>query len=158
MKIKQVILFIILFGIVGYIREFFFVHLNIIMYEKYYKNYTSPLPIPHLFDIFDSFSYQTLYYSKYVFTIIWILLFYALSFFTVKKLNGEKNLLKYLRVSYFILLLLASVIMAFGVIINKRLQDDEYSLSRWLLGIAQSPIICFILLASNKLYKKSLQS
>lgn len=153
MKIKAILFFLLLFGIIGYCREFFFVNLNNIMFEKYYNHTT--LPIPNIMYVFTTLSYKTLYYSKYLYTLIWIAVFYALSYFALKKISGEKKLLKYLTISYLILLILAALIMAFGVLINKRLQDDEYSISRWLMGIAQSPIICFILLASNKLYTKS---
>jgi len=41
--------------------------------------------------------------------------------------------------------------MLYGYFINNRLQDSEYTLSRWLLGIAQSPIVFIILFAANKL-------
>jgi len=153
MKTKAILFFVLLFGIFGYCREFFFVNLNNIMFEKYYNHTT--LPIPSSMYIFTTLSYKTLYYSKYLYTLIWIAVFYLLSYFAIKKISGEKKLLKYLTISYFILLILAAIIMAFGLIINQRLQDDEYSISRWLMGISQSPIICFILLASNKLYTKS---
>ncbi|MDX2171888.1 MAG: hypothetical protein SFY56_02135 [Bacteroidota bacterium] len=156
MRVKLVLLFLVLFGGLGYCREFFFVHLNSIMFEKYYHH--TPLPIPKIMLFFTSFTYETLYYSKYVFTLIFILFFFALSYLAIKKLGNEKKLLNFLVISYLILLLLAALIMAYGLIVNGRLQDDEYSISRWLLGITQSPIICFILIASQKLYKKSFQS
>ncbi|MBL7918146.1 MAG: hypothetical protein JNM96_07090 [Bacteroidia bacterium] len=41
--------------------------------------------------------------------------------------------------------------MLYGYFVNNRLQDDEYTLSRWLVGIAQSPLIIIILVASYKL-------
>lgn len=156
MKIKPILLFLALFGCLGYCREFFFVNLNNIMFEKYYQH--TSLPIPKIMSIFNSLSYETLYYSKYFYTLIYITLFYALSFFAIKKISNEKKLLKFLTISYMILLILAALIMTYGLIINGRLQDDEYSISRWLLGITQSPIICFILIASEKLYKKSLDN
>jgi hypothetical protein len=53
---------------------------------------------------------------------------------------------------------LAALSMIYGYFVNGRLQDDEYTLSRWLMGIAQSPIICLILLASEKLYQKTTSS
>ena len=156
MKLKTILFFVILFGILGYCREFFFVNLNNIMFEKYYNHTT--LPIPSIMSLFNSYSYKTLYYSKYFYTLISIIVFYLLSYVAIKKIGSEKKLLKYLTISYLILFILAALIMAFGLIINQRLQDDEYSISRWLMGITQSPIICFILLASHNLYKKSFQS
>ncbi|MBL7912865.1 MAG: hypothetical protein JNJ41_17510 [Bacteroidia bacterium] len=76
----------------------------------------------------------------------------------LKHLTEKKILLKFLVYSYLILLSLAAIAMTYGYFINGHLQDDEYTLSRWLLGIAQSPIICLILIASEKLYPKSTTS
>jgi hypothetical protein len=41
--------------------------------------------------------------------------------------------------------------MAYAFFISKQLADEEYTLSRWLLGAAQSPVVCLFLLASEKL-------
>jgi hypothetical protein len=103
---------------------------------------------------FKLFSYKTLYFSKYFLTLFWVGLFYALNFLCLKKISGQKILLKILTYSYILLLILGAVSMIYGYFINKRFQDDEYTISRWLLGIAQSPIICLILLASEKLNTK----
>ncbi|MEO6305996.1 MAG: hypothetical protein ABIP51_22810 [Bacteroidia bacterium] len=156
MKIKKLVLFLILFGCLGYFREFFFVNLNNIMFQKYY-NHTN-LPIPSIMMVFDHFSYKTLYYSKYFLTFGWLIVFFCANYFALKNLTEQKILLKFLIYSYLILLSLAAIAMAYGYFINGRLQDDEYTVSRWLLGIAQSPIICLILIASEKLYPKSTQS
>ncbi len=155
MKIKWLLFFLLVFGCFGYWREFFFVNLNNIMFQKYYNHTT--LPIPNCMYIFTTFSYKTLYYSKYIYTLLWVLVFYALSYLAIIKICAQKKLLKYLTISYLVLVTLAAVIMAYGLLINQRLQDDEYAFSRWLLGLVQSPIICLILIASYKLYNKSFQ-
>lgn len=156
-KISQVVFFILLFGCLGYMREFFFVHMNNIMYRKYY-NMTTDLEVPRIMHIFESFSYDILYYSKYPYTLIWTFIFFACSYVALKKLTASPLALKLLCYAYCLLLLLAGVSMTYGYIANSNLQNDEYTLSRWLLGIAQSPIICLILLASEKLYNnKSFQ-
>ncbi|HOZ86943.1 MAG TPA: hypothetical protein PL029_04245 [Bacteroidia bacterium] len=156
MKIKWVFFFLFLFWLLGYFREFFFVNLNNIMYLKYYGHTT--LPIPAVMSVFNSFSYGTLYFSKYFFTIIWMSLFFFINYFAVKKIATEKKLTRYLLYSYAVLLILAGISTAYGYFIKNRLSDDEYTISRWLFGIAQSPIICLILLASEKLYHKTNQT
>ena len=80
------------------------------------------------------------------------------NYFTLKKLTNTAFLIKLLFIAYALILLIASVAMLYGYLINNRLQSDEYTLSRWLLGIAQSPLICLILLASEKLYNKSIKN
>lgn len=156
-KAKWFILIFLLFAFLGYCREFFFVHLNIIMYEKYYHS-VSPAPFPLIMNFFRRFSYDTLYYSKYIYTLLWIFVFFAANYFGVKKLTSNSNLVKILIYSYGTMFVLAAISMLYGYFVNGRLQDDEYTVSRWLLGIAQSPIICLILVASEKLYNKSFQS
>ena len=156
-KLKWIILFLICFACMGYFREFFFVHLNNIMYYKYY-NRIPELPIPKLMFFFDSFSFKSLYYFKYIFTFFWASLFLICNYFTLKKLTNTAFLIKLLFIAYALILLIASVAMLYGYLINNRLQSDEYTLSRWLLGIAQSPLICLILLASEKLYNKSIKN
>lgn len=156
-KIKWLIFFFVLFGCLGYFREFFFVHLNNILFIKYY-NRNSALPVPEVMQVFQNFSYDTLYYSKYVYTLIWALFFFTTNYFALKKLTDNRYLIKILSYTYCLMLFIAGVSMLYGYFVNNRLQDDEYTLSRWLLGIAQSPIICLILLASEKLYNKSFKS
>ncbi len=156
MKTNKLILFLILFGCLGYFREFFFVNLNNIMFQKYYNH--TDLPIPSVMHVFESFSYKTLYFSKYIYTAVWVAIFFLANYMAIKTLCTQKILLKFLIYSYLILLSLAAIAMLYGYFINGRLQDDEYTLSRWLLGIAQSPIICLILIASEKLYPKSTAS
>jgi hypothetical protein len=156
MKVKWLLIILFLFWLTGYVREFFFVNLNSIMYEKYYGH--TSLPVPTSMQLFTHFSYKTLYFSKYIYTLVWVIVFYLLGSFSIRKLSGEKKLIAFLTYSYLILLLLAGTSMVYGYFVKERLQDDEYTLSRWLLGIAQSPIICLILLASEKLYNKSFRT
>jgi hypothetical protein len=43
---------------------------------------------------------------------------------------------------------------AYNYLINNQLNGDEYTFSRWLMGIAQSPLVAFFMIASSKLYNK----
>ena len=153
-KTKSLIAFIFLFALLGYIREFFFVHLNIIMFEKYYNSKTDA-PFPEIMNVFRSFSYDTLYYSKYAYTALWVLIYFFANFYALKTLSHTNFLRRVLLYTYLVMIVIAALSMAYGYFLNNRLQDDEYTLSRWLMGIAQSPIICLILLASENLYNKS---
>jgi hypothetical protein len=152
MKFKwaYVFLFFMLFAVIGYIREKFFVSLNHLMFIKYYNRNTE-LPPDHFILVFKNIPYSTLYYLKYPFTFFFVFLFAILSSLSVKFIVQEKKLVRWVIYSYLILLTLAGLSMLFGLLINNRLQNDEYTLSRWLLGIAQSPIITIVFLASNKL-------
>lgn len=154
-KLKVWLLFFLLFAIIGYYRESFFVNLNNIIYMKYY-NRTGALAVPGIMKVFERFSYDQLYYMKYPFTLVWTGIFFACNYFALKKLAGNDRLLRrILVISYILMLAMAFLAMGYGYFIQNRLKDDEYTLSRWLLGIAQSPLICLILLASEKLYRQT---
>jgi hypothetical protein len=158
MKIKYVVFFLIVFIIAGYFRERFFEHLNIIMASIYkgHDLYAEGGAVrPGIMDIFATWSYPTLYFSKYIFTVIWMLIFYTISYVALKKMTGTRLLIRFLTWSYIIMLALAALSMVYGYVVHGTLDNDEYTLSRWLMGIAQSPIICLILTASEQLYKKS---
>lgn len=55
---------------------------------------------------------------------------------------------------YSLLLVLSGISMIYNYLINNQLGGDEYSFSRWLMGIAQSPLVAFFIIASGKLYNK----
>jgi hypothetical protein len=142
-------IYLIAFIILGYSREFFFVHLNNILYLKYYGH--SSLTVPSVMSGFNSWSYETIYWSKYVFTLISLALFFCLNYLAVLHISQQKKVAKFISYTYLLLLILAAISMGIGYFINGRLQDDEYTLSRWLLGILQSPIPALFFLATQKL-------
>lgn len=153
-EVRRLLLFLLLFAVFGYFREFFFVNLNVILYMRYYG--TEPvLPIPEVMMFFTRFSYEQLYYGKYFFTGAWTLIFYALNFFAIKKLTRDPLFVKVLNWAYLAVIAISALSMLFAWFVKEQLDSDEYTLSRWLMGIAQSPIICLILLASEKLNKTS---
>lgn len=123
------------------------------MYMRYYDN-SPALRVPEVMLYFSRFSYEQLYYGKYLFTILWTLLFFLANYFALKKLTINRNYPKILIWSYVMLTGASALFMLYAYFVSHRLDRDEYTLSRWLMGIAQSPIICLILLASEKLYNQ----
>lgn len=144
--------FILLFAFLGFSREFLFVNINNQLYKLYYGQ--SDLPLPQSLSFIAKFDYSTLYYSKYILTILFFIAYICVSFFAVKTIcNGEKisRLIIYI---YALLLFLAGLTMVYNYFINNSLGGDEYTFSRWLMGIAQSPLVAFFVIASNTLYTK----
>lgn len=146
----SLIVFIAVLGLLGYVRENFFVNINIQLYSKYYNS--PPLrPQPSFYAVFDGFSYTQLYYAKYIFTVAFVAVFFFAQRLALKKTGASPLALKILNYAYLIIVVLAAASMAYGYLVNNRLQDDEYTMSRWLMGVAQSPIIFIILVASETL-------
>lgn len=144
--------FICLFAILGFSREFFFVNVNKQLYKLYYHD--SDVIIPDSLNFITQFEYTTLYYLKFPFTIIYFLAFFFTSYFAVKLICNDKKNAKWIIYIYAILLVLSGISMTYNYLINNQFNGDEYTFSRWLMGIAQSPLVAFFIIASSTLYNK----
>ncbi len=146
------IFFISVFAILGFSREFLFVNINNQLFKLYYHN--EDIKIPPSLDFITHFQYSTLYYLKYLFTIVYFLAYLLTSYFAVKLICQNKKNAKWIIYIYAILLVLSGISMVYNYFINNQLDGDEYTFSRWLMGIAQSPLVAFFIIASSKLYNK----
>ena len=144
--------FLTIFAILGFTREFLFVNINSQLYRLYYGH--SNLPVPESLSFIKQYDFDTLYYSKYPLTFITYLIYFITSFYAVRVLTDTKKYGKWVIYIYALLLLLSSIAMAYNYFINRDLGGDEYTFSRWLMGIAQSPLVAFFIIAAGTLYKK----
>ena len=146
------IFFISIFALLGFSREFLFVNTNNQLDKLYYHD--EDIKIPESLEFITHFQYSTLYYLKYLFTIIYFLAYLLTSYFAVKHICLNKKNTQWVIYIYAILLVLSGISMAYNYLINDQLNGDEYTFSRWLMGIAQSPLVAFFMIASSKLYNK----
>lgn len=144
--------FFVLFAILGFSREFIFVNINAQLFDLYYGH--TDFKLPSSLSYFAKMNYDSLYHSKYVLTIIYYLAYFVVSYFSVKITCVDKKYTRLIIYIYGLLLLLSGISMAYNYIFNNNLDGDEYTFSRWLMGIAQSPLVAFFMIAANKLYKK----
>lgn len=145
------LLFIALFALLGFSREFLFVNINNQLYKLYYGH--SNLPLPSSLSFISILNYNSLYYWKFALTIAFYLAYYFTSFMAIKMITGNKKFTIWITYIYALLLILAGITMLFNYIVNNQLDGDEYTVSRWLLGIAQSPLVAFFIIASRTLNK-----
>lgn len=145
-------LFITVFAILGFSREFLFVNINNQLYSLYYHHNDFKFPRSLIF--LKKLDYTSLYYFKYPLTILYFLIYFFTSFFAVKSICIDKKKSVWVIYIYVILLVLSGVSMTYNYFINNQLAGDEYTFSRWLMGIAQSPLVAFFIIASGKLYNK----
>lgn len=144
--------FTLAFALLGYFREYFFGNYNNVMYYLY--NNESTVPVNEHFQYFLSLQYKTAYYLKYVFTLAFYGAFFTLSYLCIKKFVNDKKILKWFTYSYLLLLLLSSVLMLWTYFFRTNFESDEYSISRWLMGVAQSPLPVLFFIATSKLNEK----
>jgi hypothetical protein len=146
------LLFIALFAILGFSREFLFVNINNQLYAIYYGH--PNLHLPQSLSFLMRLDYATMYYGKYVLTVFYFFLYFTTTYVAVKLICDNKKITCWIIYIYSLLLILSSIIMAYNYIFNNQLDGDEYTLSRWLMGIAQSPLVAFFIIATSTLYKK----
>ena len=146
------IFFILFFAFLGFSREFVFVNINSRLYSLFYNH--NDYLLPNSISFFNQFDYNTLYYIKYPLTVLYFLTYLFTSYFAIKLFCQNKKIAIWVIYIYALLLALASISMAYNYLIKNQLNGDEYTFSRWLMGIAQSPLVVFFILASSKLYNK----
>lgn len=142
--------FIAIFAVLGFSREFLFVNTNNQLYSLYYHHSTFKLPYSLAF--LNGLDYSTLYFMKFPFTIIYFLAYLFTSFFAVRFISHSKKNAWWVFYIYSILLVLSGISMSYNYLINNQLGGEQYTFSRWLMGIAQSPLVAFFTIASGKLY------
>lgn len=146
------LLFLVIFAFLGFSREFLFVNINNQLYKLYYGH--SNLPLPESLNFISNINYDTLYYLKYPLTIAYFTAYLVTTLYAVRILTNNKKYSKWVIYIYALLLILAGITMAYNFFINNDLGGDEYTFSRWLMGIAQSPLVAFFIIAAGTLYQK----
>lgn len=141
--VLKMFLFLVFFICLGLIREHIFVNINNIIHYKYYKSTNVPIPVS--FGWLTRFSYVTLYYLKYPLTILFVAIYYFANYYFLRQFRVKKMYIKMLTLAYIVLLALSILLMLYGYIVKQQLNAEEYTISRGLMGLAQSPLISFVL-------------
>lgn len=140
------------FAFLGFSREFVFVNINNQLYKTYYKN--NDILISKSLTFLSKYNYETLYYIKYPLTILYFTVYFIVSFYSVKIICDNKKITRWIVYIYSLLLILSSITMLYNYIINNQLSGEEYTFSRWLMGIAESPLVAFFVISASALYSK----
>lgn len=133
-------LFLLFIFLIGYLREAIFLVINAV-YEKKEFPYNSAYITPP--DFLYQWSDTTLLYLKWGLTLFFSLIFTGLTlwlihyYFKIKKYNQFTILI------YGTLILFAAIISIIGIIINSF--DNVYTLSRFVIGLVQSPLVSLVL-------------
>lgn len=139
----KLFLFLLFFVLLGLFREYIFLNINNVIYFKYYKNTT--VPIPFGFGWLTKLSFEQLYFLKYPLTIIFVIIFFISNFFFLKQMQVYPLYIKILILCYILIIITSAILMLYAYYFHQRLDDNEYSISRGLMGLAQSPLISFVL-------------
>ena len=154
MKNKKTLLIVIFsilgFFFLGYFRDFIFVNINDALYYIAHNEFKLQHGVDDRMQFLFNFSYKQLYYFKWLLTVIFSGFYFLVSFYTLKFLFPGKNIFKPLVIIYSFLLALSCFVTLIGILLHDN--TWTYKISRFLMGIAQSPLpIMLIIFAINLL-------
>jgi len=144
-------LVVVLLIVVGFLRDFIFVNLNYQASLAYYHQ-DNDYKLSSLISFIETWSYKRLYISKWILTMLFTILYGAITYFCVYFFFREK---KYNKISigiYIVIISISFLIYLFGYFTNN--YQKAYSVSRQLMGLLQSPIIIMLLLPALYLNNK----
>jgi hypothetical protein len=132
----------------GYLRDFIFKKINALL-QAWDHNMDYDMPSPMAF--LANWQYDSVLSLKWLLTFVFWGIYLFISLITVK-LFFRRNLYIKITLGVFVgVLLISGIFMGLGFLI-KPISEKMYEFTRYLMGIAQSPIIIMILLPVFKLY------
>ena len=137
----------------GYLRDYLFVNINFQLAKLYYKDYIYTLP--ENLSFLQIFSYNQLFYGKWILTIVFMLIYFLITCAFIKKIFTEKKYIKWTAYSFLTILFISFLFYSYGILFHD--YDNGYTLSRVFMGMVQSPLVLMILIPAFKLSTSSLR-
>lgn len=146
-KYGYLILIILALLLLGYYRDFIFRTINSMLQAMDYKaDYTPPVSMKFL----KGCSYDALTNLKWLLTLVFSLVYLLLALITMKILFNNRKYRNMTIGVYLAILLVSGIFMLCGLLFEST-SARMYEFSRYLMGMAQSPIILMILIPAFKL-------
>jgi hypothetical protein len=140
--------------LLGYYRDFVFKTTNSLLQAKDYNaTYTPPGTLRFL----DSFTYGGLIKLKWAFTVLFTLVYLGFTLFTIKIIFNRKSYNRITIGVYAVVMLLSGLLMLAGYAFEG-LYGSMYEPARYLMDVAQSPVILMILIPAFKLSGQELNN
>lgn len=146
---KNIYLVLILLTLVffGFLRDFIFVNINGQLHITYY--HSEQVGISPLMHFIEKLSHPQLMMIKWSLTIIFSIIYLTIACFTIYIIFREKKYIKLTIFSYLIVFSISFIFMLSGYIFSSWNQR-AYEFARYLMGMAQSPVIIMILIPAFK--------
>lgn len=149
-KIFYIFLFFTTVILAGYLRETFFVRVK--WCEAVLDGASRPGSF-WLYSFLDTLNYDALQVTKYIATCIFIALFFCLSVLMVKLFFTNAYNYKIVQTVFATVFACGILAYALGYIIPYR--EECYELSRWIIGVIETPLIIAILFPLFWVLKKA---
>lgn len=134
----------------GYYRDFVFKNINGLL-KAWDYNLTYNLP-PSL-QFFENYDYDTLLNIKWLLTLLFSLIYLLIALKTIRLLFENKKYTRITLAAYIAVITVSALFIATGLIF-KSTSETMYEFARYLMGMAQSPVILMVLIPAFKLSEK----
>ncbi|MDQ3046980.1 MAG: hypothetical protein M3R27_05480 [Bacteroidota bacterium] len=140
-------LIILLLLILGYYRDFLFKQINAMLKAwDFEMDYAMPFPWRFL----ENYYYDTIVNFKWLLTIVFTILFLLVSMLAIHLIFRNKKFLRITVLSYVAVTVISALFAGIGIL-SESSSVKMYELARYLMGMAQSPVILMILIPAFKL-------
>lgn len=148
-KYAALVFAIILIASTGFYREFFFVNVNEQLRFLWYGNEESLMS--DALSFLSALDYWSLYYLKWIMTVVFSVIFMLESCLITKLILGKPHWREFIFI-YGLLTAISGVIFTCYALFGNT--NTGYLISRYFMGIAQSPIPLMVFLSAIHLRKR----
>jgi hypothetical protein len=141
------LLFLIVFA--GFLRDYLFKSINALLRAwDYDQDYFLPAPLSFL----ENYEYDTLVNMKWMLTFLFSFIYLFISIASLKMVFGDHRYRRLCIYTYAAVMLLSGIFIGCGMLFSK--PEKMYEFARYLMGMAQSPLVLMILIPALKLSEK----
>jgi hypothetical protein len=131
----------------GYYRDSVFKNINALIKAK---DFDMDYSMPGSLHFLQNYNYDTLLNVKWLLTFLFSAIYFLITFVTVKVLFGNKKYGMLTFIAYLAVVSI-SILLIFTGYIFPALSEKMYEFARYLMGMAQSPIILMVLIPAFKI-------
>jgi hypothetical protein len=150
---KKILIIIIIGGFVlffGYLRDFIFKKINALLQAW---DHDLDYSLPDFLSFLNNYQYDTIVNIKWGLTCLFWVIYLVISLITIKWLFNKKRYIQITIAVYSGILILSALFICLGFIFPTA-SYKMYEFARYLMGMAQSPVILMILIPAFSIYEK----
>ena len=134
----------------GYLRDSVFKTINALLRSW---DLEQDYFLPPFLSFLENFEYDTLANLKWILTLLFSFSYLILSLFAIKLIFNNRKYLEITIWTYVGIIILSALFIAIGYLFSGS-SEKMYEFARYLMGMAQSPLVLMILIPTFKLSEK----
>jgi hypothetical protein len=146
----QIGFILVLLIFLGFLRETIFKNTNALL-QAWDADFDYSMPV--YLEFIKAYEYDTIVNLKWLFTLLFSLLYLGISCYAIKVIFNQKIFLKITLAAYLTLIIISGLFILTGLVLLP-FSDKMYEFARYFMGIAQSPLVLMILIPVFKISQK----